>query len=64
MEYKIIQVSVSSCSALREETLRSGLDDLTVVAWVITMLLQPLVHLLDCVQLDGLKDLLYFPQVP
>ena len=68
MQCKISRVSASSWLAVKEETSRSGSDDLTVVASANPLLQLPLGALSGCDQSDGLKvverDLPYFPQVP
>ena len=68
MQCKISAVSASSWLTLKEETSRSGSDDLLVVASMNPLLQLPLGALSGCAQSDGIKvverDLLHFPQVP
>ena len=68
MQCKISRISASSWFVLKEETPRSGSDDLTVVASANSPPQLPLGALSGYAQSDGLKvverDLLYFPQVP
>ena len=68
MQCKINRVSASSWLALKEETWRSGSDDLTVVASANPLLQLPLGALSGCAQSDGLnvveRDLPYFHIVP
>ena len=66
MQCKISGVSASSWLALKEETSRSGSDDLTLVASVNPLLQLPLDALFGFAQSDGLKvvERDHFPQVP